>query len=154
MTTTDRPKFRSIGTRAKRIEGPGKVTGTTVYTADVQLPRMLHAKLVLSPHAHARITSVDATATLAISGVTRVVTAEDLTLGTDRLPPTDGLRYHLDGEFTARVIVRPSGTEPKLKCYLEVVVPVVDASGLTTARERATDILGGVKRDLATAAGI
>jgi phosphomannomutase len=84
----------------------------------------------------------------------RVATAEDLTLGTDRLPPTDGLRYHLDGEFTARVIVRPSGTEPKLKCYLEVVMPVVDASGLTTARERATDILGGIKRDLATAAGI
>ena len=38
------------------------------------------------------------------------------------LPPTEGLRYRLaDG---ARVIVRPSGTEPKIKCYLEVVVPV------------------------------
>ena len=48
------------------------------------------------------------------------------------LPPTDGLRYRLDGG--ARVIVRPSGTEPKLKCYLEVVVPV--ASSLAAARER------------------
>lgn len=84
----------------------------------------------------------------------RVVSAEDLNRGTEKLPPTDGLRYYLDGEFKARVIVRPSGTEPKLKCYLEVVVPVADASGLGTARERATEILDGIKRDLAATAGI
>ncbi|MET7618204.1 phospho-sugar mutase [Streptomyces sp. NPDC005408] len=84
----------------------------------------------------------------------RIVSAEDLNKGTDKLPPTDGLRYYLDGEFKARVIVRPSGTEPKLKCYLEVVVPVADASELRTARERATEILDGIKRDLARAAGI
>ncbi|WP_461030605.1 phospho-sugar mutase, partial [Streptomyces sparsus] len=54
-----------------------------------------------------------------LAGLT-VESAEDLALGTDALPPTDGLRYRLGGELTARVIVRPSGTEPKLKCYLEV----------------------------------
>jgi phosphomannomutase len=84
----------------------------------------------------------------------RVAVAEDLNRGTDKLPPTDGLRYYLDGEFSARVIVRPSGTEPKLKCYLEVVVPVADASELASARERATEVLEGIKRDLAAAAGI
>ncbi|GGN25170.1 phospho-sugar mutase [Streptomyces fuscichromogenes] len=80
-----------------------------------------------------------------------VTRAEDLTRGTDRLPPTDGLRYTLTG---ARVIVRPSGTEPKLKCYLEVVVPVTDHTGLPTARTTATTLLTAIKRDLSAAAGI
>ncbi|MFD9797020.1 phospho-sugar mutase [Streptomyces sp. NPDC059070] len=80
-----------------------------------------------------------------------VTRAEDLTEGTEALPPTDGLRYYLDG---ARVIVRPSGTEPKLKCYLEVVVPVAGADALDAARATAAGLLAGIKRDLATAAGI
>ncbi|WP_327745886.1 phospho-sugar mutase [Streptomyces europaeiscabiei] len=80
-----------------------------------------------------------------------VTRAEDLTRGTDRLPPTDGLRYTLEG---ARVIVRPSGTEPKLKCYLEVVVPVADHAGLPAARTKAAGLLAGIKRDLSAAAGI
>ncbi|WP_149547316.1 phospho-sugar mutase [Streptomyces marokkonensis] len=81
----------------------------------------------------------------------RVTRAEDLTEGTEKLPPTDGLRYTLEG---ARVIVRPSGTEPKLKCYLEVVVPVAARAGLPEARTRATALLGRIKQDLSEAAGI
>jgi phosphomannomutase len=84
----------------------------------------------------------------------RVVTAEDLTKGGEHLPPTDGLRYYLDGAFKARVIVRPSGTEPKLKCYLEVVVPVDGADELASARVRGAEVLTAIKRDLAAAAGI
>ncbi|MDQ0959551.1 phosphomannomutase [Streptomyces sp. B4I13] len=80
-----------------------------------------------------------------------VTAAEDLTRGTDRLPPTDGLRYTLDG---ARIVVRPSGTEPKLKCYLEVVVPVAAHADLPAARTRATALLTDLKRDLSAAAGI
>ncbi|PWG07054.1 phospho-sugar mutase [Streptomyces sp. V2] len=80
-----------------------------------------------------------------------ITKAEDLTQGTDRLPPTDGLRYTLDG---ARVIVRPSGTEPKLKCYLEVVIPVEDHASLPAAREKAAQLLAEIKRDFSTAAGI
>ncbi|WP_161345239.1 phospho-sugar mutase [Streptomyces sp. SID5606] len=80
-----------------------------------------------------------------------VTNAEDLTRGTATLPPTDGLRYTLDG---ARVIVRPSGTEPKLKCYLEVVVPVGTHTDLPAARIRATELLTNLKRDLSAAAGI
>ncbi len=79
-----------------------------------------------------------------------VVRREDLTEGTQTLPPTDGLRYTLDG---ARVIVRPSGTEPKLKCYLEVVVPVA-GQDVPAARAKAKELIAGLKRDLAVAAGI
>ncbi|MER7930387.1 phospho-sugar mutase [Streptomyces sp. NPDC096057] len=80
-----------------------------------------------------------------------VTKAEDLAEGTDKLPPTDGLRYTLDG---ARVIVRPSGTEPKLKCYLEVVVPVATHADLPAARARAAETLATIERDLSAAAGI
>ena len=80
-----------------------------------------------------------------------VTKAEDLTKGTDALPPTDGLRYTLDG---ARVIVRPSGTEPKLKCYLEVVVPVDTHDDLPAAHAKAAELLAAIKRDLSVAAGI
>ncbi|MEV7126758.1 phospho-sugar mutase [Streptomyces sp. NPDC093260] len=85
-----------------------------------------------------------------LAGLT-VTRTEDLTQGTDTLPPTDGLRYTLDG---ARVIVRPSGTEPKLKCYLEVVVPVPTRADLAPAHEKATTLLSAIKRDLSTALGI
>ena len=79
-----------------------------------------------------------------------VTCVEDLAEGTADLPPTDGLRYQLaEG---ARIIVRPSGTEPKIKCYLEVVVPA-DAD-VAAARARAADQLAALKADLAAAAGL
>ncbi|MFF4577568.1 phospho-sugar mutase [Streptomyces sp. NPDC001389] len=89
----------------------------------------------------------------ALAGL-RVVSAEDLSQGTEKLPPTDGLRYYLEGDYKARVICRPSGTEPKLKCYLEVVVPVAEASDLASARLRGQEILDTVKKDLAAAMGL
>ena len=67
-------------------------------------------------------------ATLAGSAVTEV---EDLRRG-KRLPPTDGIVLRGDG---VRLVVRPSGTEPKLKCYAEAVVPVTGAD-LVAARAR------------------
>ena len=78
---------------------------------------------------------------------------DDLAEGDGGLPPTDGLRYHLaDG---ARVIVRPSGTEPKLKCYLEVVIPVgPEEDGVEAARIAAAGRLDALKNDVKAAAGI
>ncbi|MFB6565937.1 phospho-sugar mutase [Streptomyces noursei] len=94
----------------------------------------------------------------ALAGLT-VTRADDLNEGSAALPPTDGLRYYLagapaDGIEAARVVVRPSGTEPKLKCYLEVVVPVADRDGLPAARAKAAAALASIKSDVATAAGI
>jgi phosphomannomutase len=79
---------------------------------------------------------------------------EDLAEGTDDLPPTDGLRYRLAD--SARVVVRPSGTEPKVKCYLEVVVPVArDADGgVDAARIVAAGRLDAIRTDLASVAGL
>jgi phosphomannomutase len=88
-------------------------------------------------------------ATLGGLAVERV---DDLTLGSADLPPTDGLRYSLaDG---ARVVVRPSGTEPKLKAYLEVVVPVDPADGVDAARISAAGRLDAITADVRAAAGL
>lgn len=85
-------------------------------------------------------------------GTRKVESAEDLREGVGGLPPADGLRYRLaDG---ARVVVRPSGTEPKLKCYLEVVVPVGAGGEVSEARERAARELGALKTALAATLGL
>ena len=68
---------------------------------------------------------------------------DDLALGSDALPPTDGLRYYLEDD--SRIIVRPSGTEPKLKVYLEVVEPVASAETLRESRATAASRLGDIK---------
>ena len=78
---TDAPNggaFQVIGTRSRKVEGLAKVTGRAVYTDDLVLPRMLHAKLLRSIHAHARIVAIDASAALALPGVHAVITGRDL----------------------------------------------------------------------------
>jgi phosphomannomutase len=76
---------------------------------------------------------------------------DDLTEGDHGLPATEGLRYRL--EEGGRVVVRPSGTEPKLKCYLEVVVDV-DAGDVAAARISAAGRLDAIRSDLVAAAGL
>ncbi|MER6814740.1 phospho-sugar mutase [Spirillospora sp. NPDC000708] len=71
---------------------------------------------------------------------------DDLSGGVDGLPPTDGLRFRLGG---ARVVIRPSGTEPKLKCYLEVVRPV--SGDVAADRERAAADLDALREDVSAA---
>jgi phosphomannomutase len=78
---------------------------------------------------------------------------DDLSLGSRDLPPTNGLRFRLAGN--ARVVVRPSGTEPKIKCYLEVVIPVEDdEGGVDAARINAVGRLDAIRGDLQAAAGL
>jgi phosphomannomutase len=67
--------------------------------------------------------------------------ADDLAEGSEGLPPTDGLRYFLADD--SRIIVRPSGTEPKLKVYLEVIEPVT--SDLATTRKVAAERLAALR---------
>ena len=72
------PEYRVIGTRPVRPDGVDKVTGRAVYGADVDLPRMAHAKVLRSPHAHARILSLDTSRAESLPGVLAVATAKDL----------------------------------------------------------------------------
>ena len=85
---------------------------------------------------------------LAGSAVDRTI---DLAEGSAELPPTDGLLYVTAADD--RVIVRPSGTEPKIKCYLEVILDV-DGDDVGEVRRRAAERLAQVKADIATAAGL
>jgi phosphomannomutase len=66
-------------------------------------------------------------------------------------PPVDAVRLLGDG---VRVIVRPSGTEPKLKAYLETVVPVHDDAGLLAARGRGEDELDQLRAEMSAALGL
>ncbi|WP_432985675.1 phospho-sugar mutase [Dactylosporangium sp. CA-233914] len=76
---------------------------------------------------------------------------EPVTAIEDRLPESDVLILRAG---TTRVVVRPSGTEPKLKAYLEVVEPVADAADIPGARERAAASLAALRTETATALGL
>ncbi|ALE05182.1 phosphomannomutase [Arthrobacter sp. ERGS1:01] len=80
-----------------------------------------------------------------------VAESTDLSVGTPELPATDGLLYLTEND--TRVIVRPSGTEPKLKCYLEVIVPVAGREQLSAARDEAARALAAVSADIKAALG-
>jgi phosphomannomutase len=69
----------------------------------------------------------------------------------DEEPAVDAVRLLGDG---VRVIVRPSGTEPKLKAYLETVVPVHDDAGIIAARGRGMDELDQLRLEMSAALGL
>ena len=69
---------RTVGQSTRRADGLGKVTGRTRYAGDMPAIGLLHARLVLSPYAHARIVSIDSSAALAVPGVRFVYTSETL----------------------------------------------------------------------------
>jgi 4-hydroxybenzoyl-CoA reductase alpha subunit len=71
-------EFQVIGRRLRRTDGIAKSTGAAVYTDDIALPGMLHAKILRSPHPHALILSIDVSAALALDGVHAVVTGSDM----------------------------------------------------------------------------
>src|SRR5215471_11495007 len=69
--------YQVIGKRLPRVDAKERVTGQAIYPADLNLPGMVHAKLLRSPHAHARIRGIDASRAEALAGVLAVVTAAD-----------------------------------------------------------------------------
>src|SRR5262245_45043725 len=72
--------FSVIGRPLPKVDAWAKVTGDTKYADDLVLPRMAYAKLLRSPHSHARIRRIDTTRAKALPGVYAVITGEDLPL--------------------------------------------------------------------------
>lgn len=73
----DAREFKVIGTRPVRPDGVDKVTGRAQFGADLNLPGMLYGRVLRSPHAHARIRSVDLSAALAMPGVYAAISGAD-----------------------------------------------------------------------------
>ncbi len=69
--------YNLIGKNVARVDAPAKATGRAQYVADIRLPRMLHGKILRSPHPHAEILSIDAGAAERLPGVAAVITAKD-----------------------------------------------------------------------------
>ncbi len=107
-----------IGKAVRRIDAPGKVSGRLKYAGDMTMPDMLHVQVLRSPHAHARIVSIDTSEAEAMEGVEGVITSADV-------PGEDGFGVFVnDQPIMARGKVR----------YVGEAVAAVAAEDLVTAR--------------------
>ena len=94
-----------IGKRQPRLDGAEKCSGRSVFADDVELPGMLCGKILRSPHAHARIISIDTTRAEELAGVHAVITGQDMPVTYGIIPWTpdeyplcvDRVRYIGDG---------------------------------------------------------
>jgi 4-hydroxybenzoyl-CoA reductase subunit alpha len=84
--TSEADDLRVIGKSRRRVDARAKVTGQTRYADDIVLPRMLHCKLLRSPHPHARIRKIDFSRALAHPGVHLVLTGKDVPIAYGILP--------------------------------------------------------------------
>ncbi len=145
MTTIEKPQYKTIGTRPVRPDGLEKVTGAAKYGADISLPGLLHGKILRSPHAHARIRSIDTSEAEKMPGVMAVATHNDLPVADDKIQDlgegavnlrelssnilaSDKALYH--GHAIAAVAARsPHEAEAalqKIKVEYEVLPPVLN----------------------------
>ncbi len=89
--------FSVIGQSLPRIDGEEKITGRVQFVADQEIRGLVHARLLLSPHAHARIRRLPTAAALAVPGVVAVLTADDLPFG-EAVPHVRGRSLLARGE--------------------------------------------------------
>ncbi len=96
-----------FGERVKRIEDPSLLRGESIFADDIHLPGMLHACFLRSPHAHAKIEGIDATAARALDGVHAVFTFADLAphVTSERIPcamPSAAIRHAVEPYILAK----------------------------------------------------
>jgi 4-hydroxybenzoyl-CoA reductase subunit alpha len=125
---TDSPnrKFNVVGVPRRRVDGRAKVTGQTVFADDVVLPRMVHCKLLRSPHPHARIRRIHTAKAGAHEGVLLVLTGKDFDGEFGILPvsqdeePLCAERVRFVGDPVAAVIARDELTAFEALDLIEV----------------------------------
>jgi CO/xanthine dehydrogenase Mo-binding subunit len=135
--------YATIGKSIPRTDGERKVTGQARYTADLQLQGLLHARLVLSPHPHARLVGINADAARNLPGVVAVYTGDDLPVGgpdslTRNLRPLAVERVHFDGEPVAVVVAESAAIAQDAADLIEVdydVLPAVTDPEQALAKE-------------------
>src|SRR5690606_13300005 len=139
-----------VGKVHRKVDAMERMRGVTRYTDDLKLPGMLHAKILRSPHAHARIKSIDVTAALALPGVFAAVTGQDFKIPYGIIPWTpdenalavDKVCHVGDGlaavaavdEDTANLALRLIAVE------YEVLRPFFDPEEALTVRDRENTI--------------
>ena len=126
--------FNVVGARMRKADSILKATGDAVYADDIQLPRMAHAKILRSPHAHATILSIDTSAAEALPGVFAVMTGQDVPTPYCVIPwtpdetalCTDRVRYIGDG--VAAVAAADEDTANRALSLIKVDYEVLPAA--------------------------
>jgi len=125
--------FRVVGKENRKVDGLAKATGEAIYTDDIQLPGMLHAKMLRSPHAHARVLSVDTSKAEALEGVVGVLVGAELPIRYGVIPwtpdenalATDKVRFI--GDEVAAVAAVDEDTASEALDLIEVEYEILDA---------------------------
>ena len=125
---TDLPPLRTVGRPDRRTDAGEKVSGHAVYTVDIDLPGMLHARVLRSPHGHARIRTIDASAARAMPGVHAVLTRDETAaipmpvygyfIKDQPVVATDKVRY--EGDIVAAVAAEDEGTANRALAAIRV----------------------------------
>lgn len=125
--------FHVVGHAQRKVDAMAKATGEAVYTDDIQLPGMLHAKMLRSPHAHARIVSIDTSKAEALPGVHAVLVGSELPIKYGVIPWTpdetalavDKVRFI--GDEVAAVAAVDEDTAQAAVELIEVEYEILDA---------------------------
>jgi len=130
-------EYSRLGRRSRRVDGHRKATGSEVYTDDIVLPGMLHGKILRSPHAHARIVSIDAGDAETMEGVHAVITGADMPLAYGIIPWTrdehalalDRVRFIGDAVAAVAAIDEDTANQAldRIVVEYEILPPVFEA---------------------------
>jgi 4-hydroxybenzoyl-CoA reductase subunit alpha len=133
---------RVVGKPLPKVDAAAKVTGRAVYADDMMLPRMLHCRILRSPHPHARILSIDTSAARRMPGVLAVITGADLPIKFGILPVTQDERAleHEKVRYVGDPIAAVAATEEEIAAAAcDAIVVEYEVLGPVMSIEAALD---------------